>query len=379
MATVGWLVGAPVPASGGQATVYALARALERAGHRCTFHLPRLAADDLPSIADRLMRWYGVPAERVFAGPASAAGRDVVIATDWSGLDPASQIGAKRVMQFAQDQEAAFRQAGDATLLLEAAPCCGATTIALGRWLAAAFADRYGRRPFVCDFGVDRDIYRPGDDARDDAVAFILQPGKHRRCPATGLAALAIVKRRRPRTIVRLFGDDRPPDVEFAAEALGRLDRPALGRLYRRSRVGLCLSATNPSRIPFEMMACGLPVVELYRANTLLDLPEDGALLAFQTPESIAEAILHLLDRPAASGELGRRAAAFMDARGSAVEDAGFVAAFESALRGEDPPATQRPPLYRRAPVVAPAQRNPATGAFLGRQRAEAGRLAARM
>lgn len=59
---------------------------------------------------------------------------------------------------------------------------------------------------------------------------------------------------------------------------------------------GLCMSASNPSRIPFEMMAAGLPVVELYKENNQYDLPEEGVLLAQPTPEAIASAIVYLLD-----------------------------------------------------------------------------------
>ena len=56
------------------------------------------------------------------------------------------------------------------------------------------------------------------------------------------------------------------------------------------------MSASNPSRIPFEMMASGLPVVELYRENNLYDFPNDGCLLADSTPEAIANALLTILD-----------------------------------------------------------------------------------
>ena len=56
------------------------------------------------------------------------------------------------------------------------------------------------------------------------------------------------------------------------------------------------MSASNPSRIPFEMMAAGLPVVELYKENNIYDMPDEGVLLARPTPEAIASAIIHLVD-----------------------------------------------------------------------------------
>ena len=56
------------------------------------------------------------------------------------------------------------------------------------------------------------------------------------------------------------------------------------------------MSASNPSRIPFEMMAAGLPVVELYRDNNLYDFPSDGVLLADSTPEALATALLKIIN-----------------------------------------------------------------------------------
>jgi len=56
------------------------------------------------------------------------------------------------------------------------------------------------------------------------------------------------------------------------------------------------MSASNPSRIPFEMMAAGLPVVEMYKENNLYDFPQGGVLLAQASSEAIATAILDLLD-----------------------------------------------------------------------------------
>ena len=56
------------------------------------------------------------------------------------------------------------------------------------------------------------------------------------------------------------------------------------------------MSASNPSRIPFEMMSAGLPVVELYLDNNLYDFPDGGCLLADPTPEGVATALLKVLN-----------------------------------------------------------------------------------
>ncbi len=72
------------------------------------------------------------------------------------------------------------------------------------------------------------------------------------------------------------------------------------------------MSASNPSRIPFEMMAAGLPVVDIYRENNLYDDPEGGVLLADSTPESIASAILKILDDNEIQNEMSKFGVEFM-------------------------------------------------------------------
>ena len=72
------------------------------------------------------------------------------------------------------------------------------------------------------------------------------------------------------------------------------------------------MSSSNPSRIPFEMMAAGLPVVDLYRENNLYDIPEDGVLLADTSPEAIATAIIKILDDDKLQQSMSKKGYEFM-------------------------------------------------------------------
>jgi hypothetical protein len=104
------------------------------------------------------------------------------------------------------------------------------------------------------------------------------------------------VKNLRPDIDIYLVGSDEAPELWFEYVNCGILNLQGLNDLYNKCHLGLCLSSSNPSCNPFDMMASGLPSVELYRDNNLYDLPEDAILLAHQTPESIAEALIYLLD-----------------------------------------------------------------------------------
>jgi glycosyltransferase involved in cell wall biosynthesis len=67
-------------------------------------------------------------------------------------------------------------------------------------------------------------------------------------------------------------------------------------------------STTNPSLVPYEMMACGLPVVDLNRPGNEVnyDGRYDIALLADPDPATMARQMAELLDNPSEL-ELRRR------------------------------------------------------------------------
>ena len=107
-------------------------------------------------------------------------------------------------------------------------------------------------------------MYRPRPVARRrDTVVFYARASTPRRAVPLGLLALGIVKGRRPDLRIVLFGDSDPPRTTFPYENAGIASPAQLARLYSEATVGVCLSMTNYSLVPKEMLACGLPVVDL--------------------------------------------------------------------------------------------------------------------
>ena len=109
---------------------------------------------------------------------------------------------------------------------------------------------------------------------------------------------MRILKAMKPDIQIYLYGSNIPATFEFECKNLNIIPIKQCNELYNKCKVGLCMSASNPSRIPFEMMAAGLPVVELYKENNIYDLPDEGVLLAQPTPEAIASAIAYIIDNP---------------------------------------------------------------------------------
>jgi glycosyltransferase involved in cell wall biosynthesis len=77
------------------------------------------------------------------------------------------------------------------------------------------------------------------------------------------------------------------------------LTREQLAWLYSEATVGLCLSLTNFSLMPKEMLACGLPCVELAGVSGESIFGTDGPIeLTTLNPSAIADALERLLDDP---------------------------------------------------------------------------------
>ena len=95
-----------------------------------------------------------------------------------------------------------------------------------------------------------------------------------------------------------VFGHDaeKPLRLQFPHEQLGVVSPERLAWSYSEATVGLCLSLTNYSLMPQEMMACGLPCVDLAGGSTEAELGRDaGVEYADADPVALADAMEALL------------------------------------------------------------------------------------
>ena len=68
-----------------------------------------------------------------------------------------------------------------------------------------------------------------------------------------------------------------------------------LSKLYEACDIGIALSATNYSLVPPEMMASGLPVLELLTESNKIIYPENVVKFAEPSPKGISSAINSLI------------------------------------------------------------------------------------
>ena len=266
----------------------------------------------------------------------SRAQYDLAFATAWwTPQILARQQDVKHKAYFVQDYEALFNPMGDAYLMAENSYRLGLTPITIGRWLTQRLAKEHGCSPTWFEFCANKDIYRPLGVEREPAICFIHQPEKPRRCPQLGFRALSIVKKRRPDVKIYLYGTRKSADFPIEHEHLGLLSVEECNALYNRCSAGFCISASNPSRIPFEMMASGLPVVDLFRENNLYDMPDGGILLAEPTPQQLATALLLIIENDKRRESMSAFGVEFMRQRPLEAGYEQFVTAVDELLTGQ--------------------------------------------
>jgi glycosyltransferase involved in cell wall biosynthesis len=300
--------------SGGHATVVNLLRELQARGHSTSIwledHESRHAQEPATLTKRSFADFFAADGLELHTDFGEWSGADVVLATGWQTVARTLMLsGASARAYLVQDHEPDFYAASAEALWAAQSYRSGLHCIAASRWLADLLSTRYGARSGHFDLAVDHAIYRTaGVERRPDVVVFYARAVTPRRAVPLGLLALAELARRRPELEIVIYGEDRPLAVPFAHRNVGVLEAQGLARLYSEATVGMVLSLTNPSLINLEMMACGLPCVELASESMLATFGAEGPIeLAGPDPRSLCERIERLLEDPRRRQDASRR------------------------------------------------------------------------
>lgn len=310
-----WVLPSLIEGSGGHRTILQNVQYLIRKGYECDVYVEDKGevknSEELRRQAETL---FGKHDCRFILGYDIQGEYDIIFATAWFTAKVVRDCNSKAVKAyFIQDFEALFNPMGDGYILACNSYGYGLKPVTIGRWLSHKMQTEYRTSSRYFDFCADRRIYRPlPDTKKEHAICFVYQPDKPRRCSVLGIEALGIVKFLRPDVKIYLYGSNIRGNVWFEHENLGIIPLEKCNALYNKCEVGLCISSSNPSRIPFEMMAAGLPVVDLYMENNFYDMPNEGVRLAHTTPESIAQALIEILDHPEKAAEMSEAGKRYM-------------------------------------------------------------------
>jgi glycosyltransferase involved in cell wall biosynthesis len=300
--------------SGGHTSIFQITSRLERAGHTVTYWIDDafglMAGNRGARVRGDIQEWFAPIQGPVFKGFDDWYGADVAVATGWQTAHPVMLLPDVRARAYlVHDHESEFYATSVESRWAEQTYNLGLHAICASPWLADIVRERYGGTTSLFDFGVDHDVYHPtGVPRRTDTVVLYGRDVTPRRAVPLALMALKELKERRPDLRVLSFGDSREIDVPVDYEHLGIRTPRELAQVYNEGTVGLVLSLTNYSLIPQEMLACGMPCVDLAGISAEGIFGTDGpvALSAFD-PIALAGVIDHLMGDRA---EWERRSAA---------------------------------------------------------------------
>lgn len=289
-----------LPGSGGHKTILENLLQVRERGVAVTFRLEALDGAHIDLSAQRDLALQLCPA---WAGDIELAvgwddvRSDAVLATVAQSAWPAHRSRATTKFYFVQDRESWFNPVSATSLEIEMSYSLPLQKITIGSWLRHMLAREFGQASCSIPFGVDVDTYHPCDLRSSDwpQIALITQPEKPRRLTELLRSVCEVLITKRSDVRIVTYGSSQQLNWGLPHDHVGLISNDDCARLYGSSSVGVCLSASNPSRIPFEMAAVGLPVVDIFGYSTMFDYREADVLLAVPKSEAIAEAILHSL------------------------------------------------------------------------------------
>jgi glycosyltransferase involved in cell wall biosynthesis len=288
---------------GGHMTIFRICRYLELRGHDLTIWiLAPVVHNSVSEAHETLVKEYLPLAAQVkMLGSAFFDNEgDAVIATSWETVWPV--VSTKSFIKrfyFVQDFEPFFYPTGSLSIAAEATYRQDLDCLCASPWLARKLREDYGR--WTCHFwlSIDHNVYGPSvatPTPKLPRIAFYARRGTERRAVELGLLALEELAARGVDFHVELFGADLNfSSATFDFTSHGILDHAALAALYGECTIGIVFSATNYSLVPQEMMACGLPVVDLRTSSNVEIFPPGTVTLSEPDPRSIADSLRSLI------------------------------------------------------------------------------------
>jgi len=317
---ISWVIPQPFEASGGHRNIFRAIRYLSEFGHSCEIHvLPdnhrfRTGEEIREFITNE---FFDVKADGVFHGVDDIADCDILVCTYWTTAYVVKDNAEKAPLHvyFLQDYEPMFFPMGTDYVRACETYRFGFYPITSGPWPLQMLATEWGiTEGAFFRFPIDRGIYHPpaAPKAKDtQRIVYFARPDMPRRCYPLGVSALQLVKQERPEVEIVFYGDkaEKFQHVPFEFTNVGMTPQISdLGDLYRSADVGVCFSTTNPSLVPFEMMACGLPVVDLdVNGNEVSYGGRENCMLAAASPRDIADKIYEVLDNAGKAADLATR------------------------------------------------------------------------
>ncbi len=235
--------------------------------------------------------------ENIMQGDQVVEDCDVLFATRYNTAYYSAMIdNCIKRMYFVQDLENLFFPTSYLSVLVENSYRMGMIGVCASPWLARSVGN-YNMRAHAFYLGYDHTIYVDKDLPREpNSVAFYGRYESERRAVELGMQALELVQNEIPDLKAYIYGTNnilQGYDINVINKGL--LTYGQMSDLFSTVQVGMSFSLTNYGLTPTEMMASGLPVVELAGDNTRSVFKSgENILLADKNPMDIADNVIKL-------------------------------------------------------------------------------------
>lgn len=303
---ISWVVPQPFEGSGGHRNIFRTIKYLSQFGHELKVYIN--PDNHRFSDSDHVKRFItenfmDLNAEVVW-GAENITECDVMFATHWSTVYIVDKFKLKAFLKcyFMQDFEPYFYSMGYEYVMAYNTYKMGLYPITSGPWCTRLLEREFNVKGDFFRFPIDTQIYYHKDESEKEGktkVIFFARPDMPRRCYQLGVDALARVKADMPHVEIIFYGANKNKyeNIPFQYTNMGLLPSIlALGDLYRSADVGIVFSTTNPSLVPYEMMACGCPVIDLdFNDNDANYGSRENVTLVEPNPVIIANAVKKLI------------------------------------------------------------------------------------
>lgn len=234
---------------------------------------------------------------------------DIVIATLWESVYYALKLKGYK-MYFVQDFEPYFYTFGEMYWLAKETYEMGLHIVSLGKWnkkMIEKECEVTNTRIDYIDFPYEKKEYEFKERKVSNyqnvttikIAVYIKDDGK--RFPSIIQSLLEKtyneLKKKGIDLDINYFGIDSKYKPSIGRN-LGKLTKSELQNLYHNSHFGMVASMTNISLIPYEMIGCGLPIIEFKKGTFLEFFPEDCATLISFDYHDICNSLLYLINNP---------------------------------------------------------------------------------
>lgn len=312
---INWVIPEPSVGSGGHRNIFRAVKNLQKFGHYVRLyslvgHYNFSSSEQLGEFIDT--NFFPTGAE-YHLGVENFEKADAYIATHWSTVETIwkNKEKAKKLFYFVQDYEPMFYAMGNDYIEAENTYKLGLNCITSGPWCAKILKEKFNANADYFKFPVDTGIYYPRSYVlKEKRIVFFARPEMPRRCYPLGIKALEIFAKNNPDVEIVLYGSLNIDSSNISFKHVNRgiletLDQ--LAELYSSASVGIVFSTTNPSLVPYEMMSCGLPVVDLdYEDNWTNYESRENIMLVDTMPEKIAEGIEKVLKDESLQNKLSK-------------------------------------------------------------------------